>query len=353
MLTPGRRLGAIVIAVLVLGCGSGTPSPNVSLTDAAVPSTTLPYPPGFLGGIAWLRDDRIVFSESSLGPGTQLFSIHTDGSGSGPLTIDLGFSCTRLELLSPVRLTGGDLSYQVRCSPGARGPFTYRTGLMAVDAAGRSRVLMPLTDVPFIPRQAAWSPDASQGFLDGGSVICEGIVRVDGSGIRPWDLRLGSGSATFNLADFLAPSDDCAATGNADTPAWSPDNRVAFFGSTAAVGKGGQSRLDVPWALYAVDAGLATPTILLDGLDDPRGLSWSPDGRWLAMAGAVSGTRGAWLFEVATRRLVRVSSQPTWIDLAWSPDGSRLAGVSDATQPGADRTATIVILDVSAVVSAK
>jgi hypothetical protein len=243
-------------------------------------------------------------------------------------------------------LPNGGLSYQLRCSPGANGEFTYRTALLSVASAGPSTPLMPLIDLPFIPRQAAWSPDLSQGLLGGGSEICEGIVRVNQTGFQPWSLQLGSGASSFNLADFLAPGDDCAGTGNADLPAWSPDGQqVAFFGSPAAVGVVDQSRLDVPWTLYVVGPTLSDPTARLDGVIDPLWTGWSPNGHVLAFVGSVGGQNGAFLMSALTGQIVRFATAQSLLELAWSPDGTKVAGLTEAISAAGGVVGQIEIFD--------
>ena len=352
--TTSRALILGAVAILMSGCWTGSPSPRATPEDAFAPAAGVPFSPGFLDGITWLSDGQISFGylqdAGGLSLPRQLWKIGLDGSGAGPLALDPGTECSRADALAPQVLANGDLSYQLRCAPGAGGPFTYRTALLAVGQTGQSKFLMPLTDLPFIGRQAAWSPDQTSGLLGGGSAICEGIVRIDSSGFRAWDIRLGSGAGGFSLADFLAPTGDCAGSGQADLPAWSSKGQVAFFASTAAVGVSGTARLDAPWALYFVDSALSNPRIVLDGFDDARGLSWSPDGRWLAIIGTVNGAAGAWLLDAVAGRMLRISGEPTWLELAWSPDGSRIAGLLDHTALGAARTASIVVLDVSGVV---
>lgn len=321
-----------------------------------MPVSSVPYPAGPLDGVAWLPDGRIVFGletlqENGVRLGTHLWSIRPDGSAAGPLTTDPEVACTGAETLAPLVLASGELSYQLRCTPGTKGASTYRTGLSVIDAKDRPRTLMPLTDLPFVPRQAAWSADGSRGLLAGERATCEGIARVDRTGVHAWDLGLGSGATSFDLADFLTVSQDCARTGNADLPAWSRDGHsVAFLASPAAVGVSGPARLDASWTLYTVGESLADPAILLDGIEHPTALRWSPDGRWLALAGSVGGSEGLWLIEIATRRSVRISTFPFWLDLAWSRDGSRLVGLRDETPQGGNRAATIVIRDLSGIV---
>ena len=349
---------ALTSVAVAAGCVAQAPEPSPAFPDAAVPVDNVPFEAAPLDGIAWLPDGRIVFGYQSeangANMGTRIWSIQPDGSAAGPMAIDPGVVCTHTETLAPLTLVSGELSYQLRCAPGAKGPFTYRTGLFSVDAAGRSTALMPLTDLPFIPRQAAWSPDRTRGLIGGGSHICEGIALVDRTGIHPWTMRIGVGTSSFDFADFLPPSDDCGGTGNADLPAWSRDGtRVAFLASTAAVGVSGPSRTDASWTLYTVDGNLAGPATLLDGITGPAALRWSPDGRWLAMAGSVDGSEGLWLIESASGRPVRISNYPFWLDLDWSWDGSRIVGLRDETTMGGARAAEIVIRDVSSIVHTK
>jgi WD40-like Beta Propeller Repeat len=348
---------AMTATVLVAtGCVAPGPEPSAAFSDVAVPPNSVPFEAAPLDGIAWQPDGRIVFGYLSevndATMGTHLWSIQPDGSAAGPMALDPGVACTRTETLAPLMLASGELSYQLRCTPGAKGPFTYRTGFAGVDAAGRSTTLMPLTDLPFIARQAAWSADGTRGLVGGGSVVCEGVALVDRTGIHPWSMRLGAGTSSFDLADFLTPSEDCTGTGNADLPAWSRDGtRVAFLASTAAVGVSGPARGDAAWSMYIVDGNLAGPAAtLLDGIGDPSALQWSPDGRWLAMAGSVDGSEGVWLIESASGRPVRISNYPFWLDLAWSWDGSRIVGLRDETTLGGARAAEIVMRDVSSIV---
>src|SRR6266540_7107722 len=175
MASPGgvarSSLPALAAALIAVGCQRVDPSP--SYAEPSVPSTTVPFAAGFLDGIASLGDGRIVFGyrapEDVIGGETHLWSVRPDGSGAGPVEIDTGAQCMRSETLAPLALADGQLSYQLRCAPGSRGPFSEKTSLLTVDASGHSIPLMPLVDLAFIPRQAAFAPDNSEGLLGGGS----------------------------------------------------------------------------------------------------------------------------------------------------------------------------------------
>jgi hypothetical protein len=279
-------LAALAMTLASVGCQRAEPSP--SYAEPSVPSATVPFAAGFLDGIAWLNDGRIVFGyrapEDVIGGETHLWSVRRDGSWAGPVEIDTGAKCTWSETLAPLALADGQLSYQLRCAPGSRGPFSEKTSLLGVDASGHSIALMPLIDLHFIPRQAAFAPDNREGLLGGGSAICEGIVRVDQSGTHPLRLAVTNGGRSFDLGEF-DPTADCDSTGNADFPAWSRDGHtIAYFASTAAIGASGPSRLDAPWALCVAAAEMTDARAIVERVEDPAGRAWSPDSRWLVFA---------------------------------------------------------------------
>jgi TolB protein len=120
--------------------------------------------------------------------------------------------------------------------------------------------------------------------------------------------------------------------GQAVSPTWSRDGlHLAFWHRTGA---------DETWSLAVVDEQGHDRMILVDGitlrsreesLDQPSNISWSPDSRRLAFAADTPD--GSAIF-VADRQggATRITDPALkGIDPAWSPDGSAIAFISEAT----------------------
>src|SRR5262249_53735832 len=57
---------------------------------------------------------------------------------------------------------------------------------------------------------------------------------------------------------------------------------------------------------------------------EPRDLAWSPDGDRIAVA-SLTGEPACWILETQTGRVLRPIRLPSSAELAWSPDGTTLA----------------------------
>ncbi len=250
--------------------------------------------------------------------------------------------------------------------------------LFLSDAAGQR--IKPLTQTPENEAFATWSPDgkmlafvrlATQVSTRGGRASVGGVYLMTLEGDKPVERQLGEASG-FGWAE----------------PAWSPDGRrVAWLRTVFPGREGGPITGEL---IIANVATLATETHPLTLTVSAVAISWSPDGTSLAfvapnaVAYAPAGRAptlpeqvptAAWLYNVSERALsllipeattVRWSPTGEWLaytdvekgngvrlvrpdgtggyalldrgyvmDLAWSPDGARLASIVWSESEGA------------------
>ncbi len=145
---------------------------------------------------------------------------------------------------------------------------------------------------------------------------------------------IDGGTVTWHTPDDLEAND----------PAWSWDgDRIAFSAWAEQSGPGppGSEAPERYRAIFVVDAASGSPQRVTDGgipfTTDP---SWSPDGRWVAIAGGSCAPgcgspieSDLWLVDPVTTDARRLTAWSPDVDEeapAWSPDGSRIA----FTRPG-------------------
>lgn len=347
--TPPRpsamRLASLLVALALGGCSAPVGSTSPTLFDLA--PATVSLPPGEVFGLAWLQDGWLVTNFRADPDGgfgsSRLWRFRPDGSGFAEIELPGDPTCRLLEYIRPIALSDGRLGYVRECLKAGMSPGEeFEASLGSVDlGSGRIELLAPVVSGVGYASIASfdWDPSIEAGLIDQGSGICQGLQRIDQDGPRPIDLVISDGDQQFNLADeFRRPTSDCSATGTAESPSRSwTDGRVAFFASPASVGVEGQGRLDAPSSLFIADPELKTASPRLSGIQIPAGLAWSPDGRWLAFSGDVTGSgRGAWLFDTTNSTLRRFTGLRVF-ELAWSPDGREIAAIESSTDPNVSR----------------
>jgi dipeptidyl aminopeptidase/acylaminoacyl peptidase len=150
-----------------------------------------------------------------------------------------------------------------------------------------------------------WSPD-------GKTIVAGGI---NGMATR-WD----AGSGTMLAKMYVSwPSRN-----DVNGVTWSPLGQLVAM-AHGARGSGGLT-------LWNPSAGTSTLTFTNAG-GWLRGISWSPDGQWLAVGGEDGNVRILNIETSAVAVTLPTDSKPIW-SVAWSPDGRRLAaGNTGATGP--------------------
>jgi hypothetical protein len=304
--------------------------------------------------LAWLRDGwlAITYYAHPLTPSAfpELWRAKSDGSSFSRIALAADTACQHIsyKFLSP--LADGRVAVTEVCDApqGILPPARY--AVIATTTDGGSVETLSAFQSTFNPSTISWNLAANQGVASHSSGICARIAWLTRSGVEPIHLTVSDGGRSWQLDDpRLSDSSRCddASLGRADGAEWSPDGRtIAFWASPQSIGHTGQSRLDAPWNLYVMDASNPKPEKVLSDIAHPGSLAWSPDGRWLVLAGDVSGKgKGTWLFAPANRSLKHATTDEL-AALAWSPDGQQVAGIWDMGKSGYPPTSQIVVLDV-------
>lgn len=235
-----------------------------------------------------------------------------------PLEIDV----PRDDRFVPVeRRTFRDRATEYAVSPdGDHVAFSVRGEIFLVENEAEEGRTVRVTDSPWRDRDVGWIDDTTLLFASdrGGNYD---LYRLESADPDEADLFQSLKHRAVRLTD----------TEEAErNPVVSPDGgKVAFV----------RGRGTLVVAEVGPDGGIASQRVLLDGWAEPEELAWSPDGRWLAYARddldfntevyvlAADGSRGP----------VNVSQHPDSDGSpVWSPDGSKLAFVSERNNDDAD-----------------
>jgi WD40 repeat protein len=330
----------------IAGCGS--PSPN----SAADPATRLPIPTGLYSGVAWLPEGLIVVEYSprlAQGSGSQLWTLRPDGSAFERIPLTADAACRRTEYSHPTVLPDGNLGFVKWCFGNGVRQF-----LESYTRDSGKEMPLALLELPFNPHRFTFDPDMRSGFISTLSDICGTIAAFNSKRIQPLPISITDNGHSWRLDDYFRrdPARSCSNEGRADWPTLSADgSRLAFLASGPVPGVRDFARLDLPWSIFVTDRTDFAPQAVLSGVRHPRGLAWSPNGRWLAFAGQVDGRgAGTWLFDPTSHRVVRIADK-SLDELAWSPDGQQIVGVfnpNPAQWPPRDQ---VLVLDVATTVS--
>jgi WD40 repeat protein len=125
----------------------------------------------------------------------------------------------------------------------------------------------------------------------------------------------------------------------AGIPAWSPDGKtLAFSAAPKGESAAGVGRLDMDWRIFLYSP--ATPgrlRVLSGKYHEFHGLSWSPDGNWLAVSADLIGKgRGLWLIRPRDGKQVFLLHGDELGASSWLPDG-RLAVTVGIDAPNAPK----------------
>jgi hypothetical protein len=325
-----------VAAVLLLaGCAYG-PLTGQSKTEPDLPYRSIlgPQADGYVSTMAWLRGGIFVgYVPADPARLPEVRRLKADGSEFHAVSLLDDPRCRRTSYQGFGVLHDGRLAIVKICDLPAGATPSAGYGAVAYDPnSGVVEQLFPV-ETKMRPSGLGFNPNDDRAVISQGGSICGTIAYLTRNGVEPISATITDGQRQWRLDDYFKrhTGDDCSAIGRSDGPDWSPDGRqIAFLGFPEAIGVSGPARLEVPGNIYLMDAATLSVRSLVQNLRYPAGVSWSPDGHWLAFSASdVPGHgRGTWLVSVSTGKFVRVSDR-TMTGVEWSPDGRQMIGLWD------------------------
>lgn len=322
----GVRFAVLFLLTTMMGCAQG---PNDEPRFSPLPSERIPLEPGYFGQVAWLDSRTLaVIHFDSFDPDMSIAVIDRTGN-IRQLRLPRDGNCRVQEYLHPTLLAPGQLGYVDLCvsrdDPFARDRFTFQRHDLTTERT--QPLVQEFTRVQVM--SFGWDTAHAKGIAGLGDDLCGTIASLSSGSIRFPEITLSEDGQAVTLDESLIDSRLCGERPRASWPALDPSgSTIAFFASPDSVGVRGLERGGVPWNLYLLRSGESEAEELLSGIRYARSLTWSPSGDRLLFSGEVDGTMATWIYEPSTERLQGIAPYMDW--LAWSPDGTEVAG---ATSP--------------------
>jgi len=336
MVSRNVRIAWIVLSLLLASCAfSPLTGQSKGVQNAPYRSILGPQADGYVSTVAWTRGDVIFVGYVPSDPARlpEVRRLKPDGSDYRPVTLPDDPACRRTSYQGFGVLHDGRLAIVKVCDLPAGASPSAGYGAVAYDPnSGAVEQLFPV-ETKIHPTGLGFNPSDDRAVTAQGASICGTIAYLTRDGVESISATITDGQRQWRLDDYFKrhTGDDCSSIGRSDGPDWSPDGRqIAFLGFPQAIGKSGPARLEVPGNIYLMDTTTLSVKALVQNLRFPAGVSWSPDGHWLAFSASDLPGHGAgtWLLSVSTGNFVRVSER-TMTEVEWSPDGRQLVGLWD------------------------
>ena len=295
------------IATLV-GCGGADASHGVgSATDAAEktrlisPSedVLLVQPAPFGSGRVVVTLDPTPGGESVSGLyATKLGIVDLATGNVRELSLPQSQGCRATSRLAPRTLRDGRIAYVEYCL--GKPPET-ATRLMAWDPAART--VSPVLDyfLPYFVGGFDFPSQGSRGVINDGRGLSERLAWTEQNRLEFLDLPLSRAGA----------------------PTWHPDGDVfAVPAVPSSAGEDSSVGPPLPRNVFVVDTDGRIVETIIEGVVDLSRLSWSPDGRWLALSGRIGDQSGLYVVDPEGRSIVLLRSGSSYRDPAWVPPGN-------------------------------
>lgn len=290
---------ALIVLTLALGFVACTmvrlPQPPAPMLASA---RTLEVPPDWYHEVLRFPDGRIFLHIKDL----RYYVLGENRVLEIPFPWDK--RCVNVKYDLPKVLPDGRLAFREFCGQLWRDrPLGLGDAHFLVAYDWQASRMIPIIDAPLPPvlYDATWSPDMQRGVVASGSL--DGTLSwLTPQGIEPMTITVGAGDRAWRLDVYFpgaTPYPERDDVGIARNPAWSPDGQyIAFWASSAAIGKVGLARAVVPYDLYLLDPKTLAWRVLTRGVSEGAltyAQYWSPDSQWILFSGGIGGETGLWI----------------------------------------------------------
>ena len=266
-------------------------------------------PDGAYTFVAWMTNDRIVFTYSAKSdPGVWEYELGSYSLQSSDWSILPKNSCEGAEgtIGWLERLPSGELGFIAEC-PLQDGKGNITSTLYAWNSeTGTFRELWHYAEPYWHATDFSFSPDMAELIQ----------TRLDSTAYRVDD----DDRLTQIYLDYA----------HVRSPRWSPDGKTIAFGAAPS------DDFLQPWDIYLTDNNSQETRKLISGIEFLSFIKWSPLGRWLSFRGKIQGTFGIWIMDTQTLSLARVWADESFYD--WSPDGKQMVIVEQIERVEVDGT---------------
>ncbi|MEE9215877.1 MAG: hypothetical protein V3U32_00435 [Anaerolineales bacterium] len=335
---PDWMIVAVSLALFGLAACSSPGGSLVNNTPVIQLATleVIPSPSGSYGALAWLGDWIVVDYEVELKDAYsgRIWRLRPDGSEFEMLDLPAHSSCASdwiKAVIVPSVLPDGRMEYISRCRPpdDILGKMQFAIAYDMESQQAEPLLDYSVADFSLGTGGLVWNPTMTRGIMGDGHVYIEEQLRwFTDEGPEPLDVGLVQAYG----AD------------------WSRDGEmIAFIGSE----KQGSPGVLGDYELYLMNKNGEAIRPIVEGFKASGGVSWSPDGRWLAFP-AIFGEQegddqGVWIVSPESGDLLMIA-EGGFGRPAWSPDGQRMV-VVQFLGPASEREHRLVILDVGAILN--
>jgi WD40-like Beta Propeller Repeat len=320
--------GFLALAAASAACSAGASHPSPLLGDGnVVVASAANY-----DSVAWVADDLLVVSVwDEADHGSHLHKVAATGQDLGEFDGHPGPDDCYLRVMKGLtRLPDGRLGFKDACTDGVEDFAAADMTTGEVTVLGHPKG---------VTGPWAINPDGAIVY-DAGVVICGTLYRLDAAGDLPVGIPVDVDGHRFDAGqDLVLTERSCPVGGHATLPAFSSDGSLLAFLAAGHDGVPGPEVLDRPYTLVVWDGSDARN--IASGVRYPSTPSWVPGRDEIVLNGEIDRIQGLW--RISRDGQTRLLATGEFLDVAWSPDGSRLIALITLNESESDRDHRLVM----------